>query len=252
MKKLFFVIVLLSAGIGAGWCQDFTGRIQKPVQHAIEIRQKNQKTEDRWAEEKAALEAEFEALQARHNDLLAAQDKLKSAAGSLQQKNRLLEKKIIESKRISDEILPFINDVFHRITQMVENDPPFLRKERVERLRNLHQTLEDPQATASEKFRRIMETLLVEAEYGNTVEVYRERISLENKDILANIFRLGRVSLFFQTLDRKTCGYFDPSLSAWKQFSPKYNHDISMAIEMGAKRRPVDLVRLPLGRMVTQ
>ncbi|MCP4686980.1 MAG: DUF3450 domain-containing protein, partial [Desulfobacterales bacterium] len=102
-----------------------------------------------------------------------------------------------------------------------------------------------------ERFRKVMEALFVEAEYGNTVEVYQEKIVLEGKTVLADIFRLGRISLFFQTLDQTTAGFFDPAQAAWRAAPSNYRREIDAAMEMGAKRRPVELLSLPLGRIVS-
>ena len=92
----------------------------------------------------------------------------------------------------------------------------------------------------------------MEAEYGNTIEVYQGRIILGGKEILVDIFRLGRISLFFRTLDKMTAGTFDQAQNAWKVLPKKYNREINAAIEMGLKRRSADLLNLPLGRIVLQ
>jgi len=35
----------------------------------------------------------------------------------------------------------------------------------------------------------------------------------------------------------------------WKKLPQRYNRDINAAMEMGAKRRPVDMLDLPLGKV---
>jgi hypothetical protein len=94
-----------------------------------------------------------------------------------------------------------------------------------------------------------MEALLVEAEYGSTIEVYQQTIELDNAPSLVNLFRLGRISLFYQTLDRKQCGFFDVAAADWRPLPAAFNRSIQTAIEIGTKRRPVELLALPLGRM---
>ena len=54
---------------------------------------------------------------------------------------------------------------------------------------------------------------------------------------------------FCQSLDKKTTGYYDVAARKWEKLPGKYNAEIDTAMEIGAKRRPVDLVNLPLGRM---
>ena len=95
-----------------------------------------------------------------------------------------------------------------------------------------------------------MEALFIETEYGNTVEVYQQRIMVEGKSILVDIFRLGRISLFFQTLDQTQSGYFNQAQSVWKTLPAEYNREINAAIEIGTKRRSADLLNLPVGRIV--
>jgi hypothetical protein len=94
-----------------------------------------------------------------------------------------------------------------------------------------------------------MEALFIEAEYGNTIEVYQEKILLADEDMLVNVLRLGRISLFFETLDQQTAGYFDLAENLWRTLPQSANRDIRIAMEIGYKRRPADIVSLPLGRI---
>jgi hypothetical protein len=112
--------------------------------------------------------------------------------------------------------------------------------------------MEDPEVSVSEKFRKAMEALLVEAEYGSTIEVYQQTIAVDDAPSLVNVFRLGRISLFYQTLDQKRCGFYDVAAAAWRPLPTAFNRCLQTAIEIGAKRRPVELLTLPLGRMVGQ
>ncbi|MFN2356064.1 MAG: DUF3450 family protein, partial [Desulfopila sp.] len=89
-------------------------------------------------------------------------------------------------------------------------------------------------------------------EYGNTIEVYQETIVTEEREMLVDIFRLGRVALFFQTLDHESCGFFNVARATWQPLPTEYNRTIEVAMEIGSKRRPVELLTLPLGRMDPQ
>ena len=75
-------------------------------------------------------------------------------------------------------------------------------------------------------------------------------IGEEIKRILVDIFRLGRISLFFQSLDQTQSGYFNQAQSVWKTLPAEYNREIHAAIEIGTKRRSADLLNLPVGRIV--
>jgi len=232
--------------------EDLPERVKKPVDESITIRQKTQKAEDRWAGELAQFKAEYEKLERENDRLNVEKSRLKKAVVARRVSVVALEHEIAEIARISDELIPFLEQTYDRLALLVKEDVPFLPDERRKRLETLRRTLDDAMVPAGEKFRKVMEAVSIEAEYGNTVEVYQEEIPIDDGKIQVNVFRLGRISLFFQTLDGKTTGYFDPTLFAWKKFPPEYNRQIMMAMEMGAKQRPVDLLVLPLGRLVAK
>jgi prefoldin subunit 5 len=244
---ILFCLILLSGSAGS---EDFPDTVKKPIKKSITVRQDTQKAEDRWAEEKATLETQFEALQQEQEELTLIRDQLRKRVDSYKTTIASLENKITEISRISGELLPYLEEVFDRMANRIDSDLPFLQDERRQRLKNLRKTLDDPEISSSEKFRKTMEALFIETEYGNTVEVYQQRIMIEGKSILVDIFRLGRISLFFQSLDQTQSGYFNQAQSVWKTLPAEYNREINAAIEIGTKRRSADLLNLPVGRIV--
>jgi hypothetical protein len=94
-----------------------------------------------------------------------------------------------------------------------------------------------------------MEALIVEAEYGSSIDVYSDMIKVEEKDIQVKILRLGRLSLFFQSLDFKYVGYFNRAELKWMILPKKYNSSLNAAFEIGLKYRPIQLLCLPLGKV---
>ena len=100
-------------------------------------------------------------------------------------------------------------------------------------------------------FVSVLPALFIEAEYGDTIEVYQEKIALEKgQEPLVDIFRLGRrVSVFFLTLDNARCGVYSPSKNQWQTLDPEYLSAIRSAVDVGKKLRPATLLLLPLGRL---
>ncbi len=257
MKKIAFITVWFVWGVC--FCKDlpafpenFPAKIKKPVNESISIRLKTQKAKDEWAGERLKLKTEYEALELETKLRTKENIELEKKLLLLEASVKALKREIKESSRLSRELAPFLQQTFERLEQLVKEDIPFLKDERKRRLENLRRVLFDPMITTAEKFRKIMEALSIEAEYGNTIEVYQENITLNGKKMQVDIFRLGRISLFFQTPDEKTTGYFDPALSIWKALPHQYKHDVKAAMEMGAKRRSVDLLNLPLGKVVAR
>ena len=227
-------------------------KVKKSVGDAVEIRRKSQKDSEKWAAEKNRLEAEFDSLLEDQKRLDALVDRLEKQRDAKQHRVSSLEEQLASMEAVSNRIMPFLKTVAARIETLIETPPRFLTEERSARLDYLTKALDDPQPAPGETFRRVMDGLFEEVEYGNTVEVYREKIAVENDEVLVDVFRLGRTALFFQTLDQETCGYRDTAAGQWLRLPRKANRGVHAAMEIGAKRRPADIVSLPLGRIVTE
>lgn len=253
MSKIipFFLatLVLLSGLVCQAQETGRSDRIQKPVAESIRIRQDIQEQEAQWRNDKQKMLARYDQLGQEKKQLTerkqALDEKVKNAEIRIATKRKQLE----DIEQIQAGLAPLIEDVIKELEQFVASDLPFLTEERHGRVQRLEELRDDPEVTVSEKFRKVMEALLVEAEYGNTIEVYQETIATGGRDMLANIFRLGRVGLFFQSLDQKESGFYNVAASAWQPLPASYNRTILAAMEIGAKRRPVELLILPLGRM---
>ncbi len=152
-----------------------------------------------------------------------------------------------ESQRIKNEIEPFLHSVNLRLKDFIRTDTPFLKEERQVRSNRLGLVLDDMDVSISEKYRKVMEALFIEAEYGNTIEVYQDKVELNNNELLGNVFRLGRISLFFLSLAQQTPAYFSMAEGNWIPLHTSFASSIHSAIEMGVKRKPVALINLPVG-----
>jgi len=245
----WLVLILFLATGSISIAEQVTDKIRKPVEESIAIRQKTQKDIEKWSEKKSLLEAEYDTLMENNKRLVTEREHLTQALENMHERIGNLENQIEAIEKISEQLKPFLYGVYEKLVESVDQKLPFLQEERSERLANLKKTLDDPQIVLGEKFRKVMEALFIEADYGNTVEVYQEKISLADEEVLVNVLRLGRISLFFETLDQNQTGYFDIDENQWKVLPKSANHDIRVAMEIGSKRRPADIVTLPLGRI---
>ena len=113
----------------------------------------------------------------------------------------------------------------------------------------LKEVMADVEIGVAEKYRKTMEALAVEAEYGHTIEVYQDKITLADEAVLGNIFRLGRVSLFFLSLDQARAARFNVGSGRWELLDAAHIPAVASCLEIAAKRRPAELVNLPLGKL---
>ena len=229
---------------------DYPEAVKKPVKKAVALRKATQKKADAWAVEKEKLLLELKALEAENRELLAREDKLSGRRDTLDSSVSALRREEREISRLTEEMPPFLEELSGRLAAMVEEGSPFLAGERKARVEKIRLAVADPEVPVSEKFRKITEALFIEAEYGNTIEVYQEKITVAGEPLMANILRLGRTALFFQSPDGQRAGIYDVAGGTWQLLPQAYNRAVGSAVEIGEKRRTAELLDLPLGRIV--
>ncbi len=226
--------------------------IEAPVATSVDTRQTTQAARENWDARRQALAEEYDRLKAENDQLAFANKNLAKKALDLEKSNQDLTREKEEAQRIRTELAPFLGDLLGRLKALVAADVPFLSRERNDRLARLGVILDDPDITIAERYRKMMEALFVEAEYGNTVEVYREKIVADGTEVLADIFRMGRVALFFLALDRESAGIFDVAKNQWRTLDKTRVPAIEAVVEMAAKHRPMEVVALPLGAIAPE
>ncbi|MDZ7640849.1 MAG: DUF3450 domain-containing protein [Desulfurivibrio sp.] len=229
--------------------QDTGEQVRKPVQEAVEIRQKTQKEREEWQEERQELVACYDRLLEENKDLKDQHGGLYEQVETAKARVSRKEKQLRDIEQVAEDIEPFLEQRLDSLEQLVAKDLPFLPAEREKRRQRLEELMRDPEQKVSEKYRRIMEAFLVEAEYGRTIEVRQKSIQVEGRNIRADIFRLGRLGLFYQTRDNQECGWYNVAQKKWQELPGKYNWAIGKAIDVGAERQPAELLTMPLGRL---
>lgn len=251
-RRIVFTLLFLLSFVAVSADAETGGPagLQKKVESTIDLRQITQKKEDAWAGEKAELMARYRSLKTNRDHLKKV--KIRTEQMLALQKARIneIERRIEESARIREELQSYLESVVARLETWISDDLPFLSRERTDRIDSVKEILADPDKTAAERYRRAMEALQVETEYGRTVEVHQETIDLNSQSVLVDILRLGRISLFCQSLDGRVVGHYDREINSWISLPSKYRRDINKAVEIARRERSVELVRLPLGRII--
>ncbi|MDY6861451.1 MAG: DUF3450 domain-containing protein, partial [Thermodesulfobacteriota bacterium] len=224
--------------------------ILKIVESTINVRLDTQKKVDQWANKKAEFTSKYRSLENNLENLR----KVKLKTGKmLNYKNahiKEIKRKIKESSRIKIELGSYLESVAVNLEGFIRRDLPFLLEERERRITLVKNTLIDQNKTPAEKYRSLMEALQIEEEYGHTVEVYQDTINLNGKKLLVDILRVGRLSLFFQTPDGKIVGQYDRVAYKWSKLPSRYCRRINKAVEIAHKESTIELIKLPIGRII--
>lgn len=245
-------VTILVLSVNCAWAAPFADQVTVPVGETLAVQQQSQQRADAWQAQRLTLVAQLTTLQQQQQQLQNKKTVLTQRVDAQRQAIEQLTRTINESKRLTDEMLPFLSETWQLMTQQIGHDLPFLQYERQTRLDHLNTALADPQLAVGEKFRRLMETLRVESEYGRDIEVVQQSLLIEGRDLLMNQLRIGRLALFAQSLDGEQSVIYDMATQSWQPIDRQYNRELGRAIEMGLKHRPIDLLTLPIGKVVSR
>lgn len=218
------------------------------VDSEVQTRIHTQQLNDEWQAEKERLQAKFEELEREKLRLTRQVARQTQAVKETRAYIVESERVIAQEREIAQQLDGYLWDVFNLLSANFNQQLPYLAEERANRLDSLRVTLESPSQGSDDKYRRMMETLLIEAEYGLECETYSQEIMVEDQVLVAEILKVGSLALFGHTADRMFA--YDPALKIWQPLERKYQVQVGEAFAIANKEQTVELVRLPLGRIL--
>lgn len=147
---------------------------------------------------------------------------------------------IDKAKVLGPQVVPVLNKMLVALEKFVNADLPFDKKERLESIGRLKALMVSPEATTSDRFRNIMDIYNAETEYGTNYEAYESVVDGNAVDTL----RIGRLALYYQTIDQKQSFMWDTANNGWKELDSSYNRNIRKAIKVAAKTIAPELLSL--------
>ncbi len=224
--------------------------LEETVDSTVEIRRQTQERMDQWDAQRTELVGRYRAARANVDYLTQRREIAEERLAALHERVAELERRLKESSRLAACLQDTLVAILRRVDCSVAHDLPFLAAERATRLASLKDDLARPDVTPAEKLRHLLEVLQIEAQYGGTVEVYQDRITVAGDSLCVDLLQLGRLSIFWRTPDGKRVGEYDRAIGQWVELPRKYRRPIDLAMEIATHRRPIGLVALPLGRLV--
>ncbi len=169
-------------------------------------------------------------------------DQLKKIVTSQKEELKSLDEQLSDIEETQKNIFPLMIDMIRSLKTLVKEDTPFLLEERLERVEKLEQTLNRADIPTHEKYRIILEAFKIENDYARTIESYQSKLNGKTY----NFLRLGRVALYYQSLDLKDYGYYNNETKSWEPIKDiKSRSNIVKAIKIAKKQRNVDFLNLP-------
>jgi len=197
MKNLLLTgIVAFSGSFQAAIAEDVSGALsqvesvnQQSARKQTEVNTKEQQLRDIVSDTRS-LRAETLQTELYNRQLSAI----------IESQKKELASKAAQLSSIDDTergILPLMQSMLDQLDADIRSGVPFQLDERLSRVTRLQALMPRSDISVSEKYRRISEALLIEVEYGRTIEAWRQQIDSSAYEML----RIGRIGLYRLALD---------------------------------------------------
>ena len=173
-------------------------------------------------------------------------DRLRRTLAAQEEAKNKLEQSIEDASLIERQIVPLMLRMISGLEQFIQVDIPFKLDERNARIERIKGYLNNANISAAERFRQVLEAYTTENDYGQSIDVYTDTLSLSGGEVTVNILQVGRSGLYYQTLNGEQSGYWDKANKAWTSLDGSHNEGITKAIRITQGKETTDLMRLPL------
>ncbi len=223
------------------------------LEHAIDTQQNSEAASQQIQQQIDVLDDETNELLVEYRNVLNQTESLQAYNAQLDtlidsQKNELtsIEQQLANITSTQRDILPLMTKMIETMGQFLELDVPFLMEERQTRVANLESLMKRADVNLSEKYRRILEAYQVETEYGRTIEAYQGALIAGESSRTVDFLRIGRVNLYYLTLDGMEAGMWDNNSKQWTVLPSDQNQAVSQGLKVALKQLPPDLLVLPV------
>nr|WP_320115813.1 DUF3450 domain-containing protein [uncultured Desulfuromonas sp.] len=226
----------------AAGLSDVAGKTVASEQHTRTLQRQ-------WSDEERTLLAEIDQLTRREDTL---RQQVARIDQHLAQKHAQIDaqtRRAEETEKLRKGLQNWFQTSAQELEQRIAGSQPFLPEERRKRLEDLNTVLLADDVAVHEQFRRLMEVFEVEAQYGYTSDVYRDKITIDQQQREVDMLRLGRLSLFFTTLDGQQGGVFDPLEKRFVYLPDAMVADLNQARQQINGQSTEALTLLPVGRI---
>jgi len=157
-----------------------------------------------------------------------------------------LDESIAQVSVIERQVIPLMIRMIDGLEQFINLDVPFLMEERRNRVASLKQMMERADVSAAEKFRRVLESYQIENEFGRTIEAYKGNLTIDGADREVDFLRVGRIGLYYQTLDGQFTGAWDKSAGGWTALGDEFRTGVRDGLRIARKEAAPNLLTLPI------
>ncbi len=200
-----------------------------------------------------ALDDETHRLLEEYRSFVAQRDQLKAYNAELRARTQAQEKRIERLQvqldsidAIRTEIAPFMAEMVEQLGQLVALDLPFQQEQRRTAVTALAERLYAPDVSSAQVFRETLTVYQRELDYGRRLATYTGEIDFDGESRTVEFLRVGRLALFYRSLDRTMQGRWNPVLGAFEELPKRYAKGIDLGIRIAKEQAAPELLVLPM------
>jgi len=182
----------------------------------------------------------------RYEDLVTYNENMRQLLASQEAERNRIQGELAEIENVRRALVPLMVEMVEVLGQFVELDQPMLIEERSARVRSLQSIITRADVDIAEKYRRVIESYQIEAEYGQSLESYEGVVTLDGRERTVDFLRVGRVGLYYLTLDRSSAGIWNNQSATWELLPAQYTASLDYAVRIALEQAPPNLIELPM------
>lgn len=198
---------------------------------------------DQVADETESLVSDYRVVLGEIESLRIYNEMLQATVDNQEREIVNINSRLGTLEETNRDVVPLMIEMAETLPRLVKADIPFRVEERQARAEALIDALDRADVTTSEKFRRILEAYTSEIELGRTTEGYRGQLPDGQR---VDFLRIGRTLLFYQSLDGRETGWWNPNSRTFEQLGDQYRLAVSDGLAIAQNQVAPDLVRLPV------
>ncbi len=224
-----------------------------PLKASIETRidsnrqeAKTQQRIERLSDETRIMLEKYQQLSRELEVLTTYNDQLQRLVDHQEEEKASIQRQMAGLEATQREIIPLILQMTTSLQEFIAVDHPFLPEERALRVAQLQALMDRADISIGEKYRRVLEAYQIEMEYGRTIEAYRGSLETATDTRTVDFLRVGRIGLYYQTLDRQEVGEWNTATGRWQRLPDHYSLPIRKGLRIARKQSAPDLLYLPM------
>ena len=245
MKKLLSVltfVALSSTFVQAQSVKDVLAKAQSNINKSA----KSQKRLEKLGEKSEDLYSKFKLENKNLEGALVYNAQLRKQIQAQDKYIKEIKESIRKASTMESLMAPMVEGMISRLKELVKNDLPFHYEDRMAQIKVLEANQLDVTISAAERFRQILETYRIEADYSRNIESYSADVEIDGKTLSVNMLRVGRIMLGYQSDDQKHHGVWDKNNKKWVKLSSNYRSSFSELYKITKKQASTNILQLPI------